>query len=49
MAIANAVLDVVSSDVLLDDVRRKGERLRTQLDALASYYPDLVELVRGRG
>lgn len=49
MAAGEAVLDVVANDEFLGDVRAKGERLRGRLEQFIGNYPDLFELVRGRG
>lgn len=49
MAAGNAVLDAVASDEFLQSVRDKGERLRSGLEQFIGNYPDLFELVRGRG
>lgn len=49
MAAGNAVLDAVANDEFLQSVREKGERLRSGLEQFIGNYPDLFELVRGRG
>jgi acetylornithine/N-succinyldiaminopimelate aminotransferase len=49
MAAGEAVLDVVANDAFLADVRAKGERIRSRLEQFIGNYPDLFELVRGRG
>jgi acetylornithine/N-succinyldiaminopimelate aminotransferase len=49
MAAGMAVLDVVADPAFLADVRDKGERLRGRLEQFIGNYPDLFELVRGRG
>jgi acetylornithine/N-succinyldiaminopimelate aminotransferase len=49
MAASEAVLDVIANDEFLADVRAKGERLRTRLEQFIGNYPDLFELVRGKG
>ncbi|MDE8650823.1 aspartate aminotransferase family protein [Novosphingobium album (ex Liu et al. 2023)] len=49
MAAAEAVLDVIADEAFLADVRAKGERLRTRLEQFIGNYPELFELVRGRG
>ncbi len=49
MAASNAVLDVVANDEFLADVRDKGERIRTRLEQFIGNYPDMFELVRGKG
>jgi acetylornithine/succinyldiaminopimelate/putrescine aminotransferase len=47
-AAAHAVLDVVLAEGFLDEVRRKGERLRDGIEELAAHSPLAAE-VRGRG
>ena len=49
MAAGVAVLDAVGNDEFLAEVREKGERIRTRLEQFIGNYPDLFELVRGRG
>jgi acetylornithine/N-succinyldiaminopimelate aminotransferase len=49
MAAGEAVLDVVGNEEFLADVRARGERLRGRLEQFIGNYPDLFELVRGRG
>ena len=49
MAAGEAVLDAVANDVFLADVRARGERLKSRLEQFIGNYPDLFELVRGRG
>ena len=49
MAAVGAVLDVIPDEAFLADVRAKGERLRARLEQFIGNYPDLFELVRGRG
>jgi len=49
MAVGNAVLDIVDDEAFLTEVRRKGERLRAALEQIASFLPDLILEVRGRG
>jgi acetylornithine/N-succinyldiaminopimelate aminotransferase len=49
MAAAGAVLDVVANKAFLDGVRATGARLRARLEQFIGNYPDLFELVRGRG
>ena len=49
MAAAEAVLDVVAEPGFLDEVKAKGERLRGRLEQFIGNYPDMFELVRGRG
>jgi acetylornithine/N-succinyldiaminopimelate aminotransferase len=49
MAAGNAVMDAVANDEFLAEVREKGERIRTRLEQFIGNYPDLFELVRGKG
>jgi len=49
MAAAEAVLDAVANDEFLAQVRTTSERLRSQLEQFIGNYPDLFELVRGKG
>ncbi|WP_333840456.1 aspartate aminotransferase family protein [Novosphingobium sp.] len=49
MAAGNAVLDVVANAEFLAQVCATGDRLRTRLEQFIGNYPDLFELVRGRG
>ena len=49
MAAAEAVLDVVATPEFMADVKAKGERLRGRLEQFIGNYPDMFELVRGRG
>ena len=49
MAAGEAVLDVVGNEAFMADVRAKGERLRGRLEQFIGNYPNLFELVRGRG
>ncbi len=49
MAAGEAVLDAVANPEFLAAVRDKGERLRSRLEQFIGNYPDLFELVRGRG
>jgi len=49
MAAANAVLDVVADPAFLANVRATGARLRSRLEQFIGNYPDLFELVRGKG
>lgn len=49
MAAGMAVLDVVADSAFLADVRAKGERLRGRIEQFIGNYPDIFELVRGRG
>ena len=49
MAAGMAVMDAVANDEFLAQVRDKGERLRSRLEQFIGNYPDLFELVRGKG
>ena len=49
MAAGEAVLDVVANDQFLAEVRAKAERLRGRLEQFIGNYPELFELVRGKG
>ncbi len=49
IAAGEAVLDVVANEEFLVEVRAKGERIRARLEQFIGNYPDLFELVRGRG
>jgi len=49
MAAGEAVLDAVGNDEFLAEVTEKGERIRSRLEQFIGNYPDLFELVRGKG
>ncbi|MBA4163687.1 MAG: acetylornithine transaminase [Erythrobacter sp.] len=49
MAAGSAVLDAVANDEFLARVRETGARLRARLEQFIGNYPELFELVRGRG
>ena len=49
MAAGTAVMEAVANEAFLASVREKGERLRTRLEQFIGNYPELFELVRGRG
>ena len=49
MAAGNAVMDAVANDEFLSEVREKGDRIRTRLEQFIGNYPNLFELVRGKG
>lgn len=49
MAAGMAVMEAVANDEFLASVREKGERLRAGLEQFIGNYPDLFELVRGKG
>lgn len=48
-AAANAALPMLSDPELLSEVVRKGDKLKSGLEAIAQKYPACVESVRGRG
>ena len=48
-AAGNAVLDIMLAPGFLDDVQRKGTRLRAELDEIAREYPQVYENARGMG
>ena len=48
-AAANAVLDIILAPGFLDEVVRKGELLRSKLEAVVAEYPNVVSEVRGKG
>ncbi len=49
MAAGSAVMDAVANEEFLASVAEKGERLRSRLEQFIGNYPDLFELVRGKG
>ena len=49
MAAGEAVLDAVANPEFMAHVTAMGDRLRARLEQFIGYYPDLFELVRGRG
>lgn len=49
IAAGMAVLDAVGNEEFLSEVREKGERLRSRLQQFIGNYPDMFELVRGKG
>jgi acetylornithine/N-succinyldiaminopimelate aminotransferase len=49
MAAGKAVMDAVANPEFLAEVEEKGERIRTRLEQFMGNYPDLFELVRGKG
>jgi len=44
-----AVMDAVANDEFLAEVTEKGERIRGRLEQFIGNYPELFELVRGKG
>jgi acetylornithine/N-succinyldiaminopimelate aminotransferase len=48
-AAGNAVLDVILAPGFLEEVRRKGNKLRAALDSLAREFPQVYEDARGMG
>jgi acetylornithine/N-succinyldiaminopimelate aminotransferase len=49
MAVANAVLDIVSDDAFLEDVRKVGLYLKQRLAGLADAHPRVIDDIRGEG
>lgn len=49
MAAGSAVMEAVANEEFLSSVRDKGERMRARLEQFIGNYPDLFELVRGKG
>ncbi len=49
MAAGTAVLEAVANEAFLAEVADKGERIRARLEQFIGNYPDLFELVRGKG
>jgi acetylornithine/N-succinyldiaminopimelate aminotransferase len=49
MAVASKVVRLVGNEAFLADVRRKGERLRAGLEALAAEHSEAFAEVRGEG
>ena len=48
-AAGNAVLDVILAPGFLEEVQRKGSKLRTAMDGLAREFPQVYEDARGMG
>ena len=49
MAAGSAVMEAVANDSFLAEVADKGERIRARLEQFIGNYPELFELVRGKG
>jgi acetylornithine/N-succinyldiaminopimelate aminotransferase len=49
MAAGTAVMEAVANEAFLSEVADKGERLRARLEQFIGNYPELFELVRGKG
>jgi len=49
IAAGMAVMEAVANEPFLAEVREKGERLRAGLEQFIGNYPELFELVRGKG
>ncbi len=49
MAVGNAVLDIVLAPGFLEEVARKGLRLRQRLAELRDRHPDIIAGIRGEG
>ncbi len=42
-------MEAVANDTFLNEVAEKGERLRSRLEQFIGNYPEMFELVRGKG
>tara|TARA_B100001179_G_scaffold230443_1_gene218014 strand:+ start:441 stop:1628 length:1188 start_codon:yes stop_codon:yes gene_type:complete len=49
MAAGKAVMEAVANDTFLNEVAEKGQRLRSRLEQFIGNYPEMFELVRGKG
>ncbi|MEM1194813.1 MAG: aspartate aminotransferase family protein [Pseudomonadota bacterium] len=49
MAAGSAVMDAVANEDFLAEVTKTGERVRARLEQFIGNYPELFELVRGKG
>ncbi|MEP2735044.1 MAG: aspartate aminotransferase family protein [Erythrobacter sp.] len=49
MAAGGAVMDAVANEEFLASVTEKGEKIRQRLEQFIGNYPELFELVRGKG
>ncbi|MEY2942300.1 MAG: hypothetical protein RLY97_314 [Pseudomonadota bacterium] len=49
IAAGEAVLDAVANEAFIANVRATGERIKARLEQFIGNYPELFELVRGRG
>ncbi|MEM9086798.1 MAG: aspartate aminotransferase family protein [Pseudomonadota bacterium] len=49
MAAGSAVMEAVANEEFLAEVTEKGERVRARLEQFIGNYPELFELVRGKG
>ncbi|MEO1554768.1 MAG: aminotransferase class III-fold pyridoxal phosphate-dependent enzyme, partial [Pseudomonadota bacterium] len=49
MAAGSAVMEAVANEEFLAEVTEKGERMRARLEQFIGNYPELFELVRGKG
>lgn len=49
MAAGNAVMDAVANEEFLASVTEKGEKIRSRLEQFIGNYPELFDLVRGKG
>jgi acetylornithine/N-succinyldiaminopimelate aminotransferase len=48
-AVGNAVLDVILEKGFLENVQKKGEKLKSELQTLQNKYPAIIEEIRGVG
>ena len=49
MAVANAVLDVIEEESLLENTQKMGALLKEKLQQLQEQFPDFIMQVKGRG
>ncbi|MDJ0979512.1 MAG: aspartate aminotransferase family protein [Erythrobacter sp.] len=49
MAAGSAVMEAVANEEFLSEVTEKGDRIRARLEQFIGNYPELFELVRGKG
>lgn len=49
MAAGSAVMEAVANEEFLAEVTEKGDRIRARLEQFIGNYPELFELVRGKG
>jgi acetylornithine/N-succinyldiaminopimelate aminotransferase len=49
MAVANSVLDVILADGFLDNTKKVGGELKSELQNLAQKFPQIIQEIRGVG
>lgn len=49
VAAADKVLDILSEEKILENVRRESKHLLAGLESLQDRYPDVIKLIRGKG